>query len=118
MIENLLTSWEETYKKGQLTLWIFLSLKDGEKYVDEIKYFIEEYSKNTFTCEEQSIYRSLRKHLHLNIVQYKLKEGDKGPERKYYELTHLGEDLLNQFIKRNINLFYDEKIKVLLKPKI
>lgn len=117
MIENLLNSWEETYKKGQLTLWIFLSLRDGEKYVDEIKLFIEKYSKNTLTCEEQSIYRSLRKYLHLDIVQYSLKAGKKGPERKYYRLTRLGENLLNQFSERNINLFYDKKIKELLNPK-
>ena len=55
MITDLLNSWEETYKKGQLTLWIFLSLKDGDKYVDEIKSFIENMSNNTISCEEQSL---------------------------------------------------------------
>jgi PadR family transcriptional regulator PadR len=40
-LSELLSAWEETYKKGQLTLWIFLSLKDGNKYVDEIKLFVE-----------------------------------------------------------------------------
>ena len=118
MILDLLNSWEETYKKGQLTLWIFLSLKDGEKYVDEIKSFIENMSNNTISCEEQSIYRSLRKYLHLEIVEYYLGEGNKGPERKYYKLTKLGINLLNQFIKRNINLFYDDKIKQLLKKEL
>jgi hypothetical protein len=29
MHEELLNAWEETYKKGQLTLWIFLALKEG-----------------------------------------------------------------------------------------
>ena len=117
MITDLLNSWEETYKKGQLTLWIFLSLKDGDKYVDEIKSFILNMSNNTISCEEQSVYRSLRKYLHLGIVEFNLKEGNKGPERKYYKLTELGDNLLNQFIERNINLFYDEKIKKLLKRK-
>ena len=117
IITDLLNSWEETYKKGQLTLWIFLSLKDGDKYVDEIKSFIENMSNKTISCEEQSIYRSLRKHLHLGIVEFNLKEGNKGPERKYYKLTELGDNLLNQFIERNINLFYEEKIKKLLKRK-
>jgi DNA-binding PadR family transcriptional regulator len=115
MVTDLLNSWEETYKKGQLTLWIFLSLKDGDKYVDEIKSFIESRSKNTISCEEQSIYRSLRKYLYLDIVEFNLKKGNKGPERKYYRLTELGYNLLNQFIDRNINLFYDEKMKKLLK---
>tara|TARA_B100001093_G_scaffold506142_1_gene564590 strand:+ start:276 stop:635 length:360 start_codon:yes stop_codon:yes gene_type:complete len=118
MILDLLNSWEETYKKGQLTLWIFLSLKDGEKYVDEIKSFIENISNNTISCEEQSIYRSLRKYLHLEIVEYNLGVGNKGPERKYYKLTKLGINLLNQFIERNINLFYDDKIKQLLKKEL
>tara|TARA_X000000950_G_C13635782_1_gene545451 strand:+ start:101 stop:457 length:357 start_codon:yes stop_codon:yes gene_type:complete len=115
MILDLLNTWEETYKKGQLTLWIFLSLRDGEKYVDEIKLFIEKYSNETLSCEEQSIYRSLRKYLHLEIVEFNFKKGNKGPERKYYNLTELGNDLLNQFIERNINLFYEDKIKQLLK---
>ena len=118
MITDLLNSWEETYKKGQLTLWIFLSLKDGDRYVDEIKSFIENMSNNTISCEEQSIYRSLRKYLHLEIVEYYLGEGNKGPERKYYKLTKLGINLLNQFIERNINLFYDDKIKQLLKKEL
>ncbi len=114
MISDLLHSWEETYKKGQLTLWIFLSLRDGEKYVDEIKEFIEKYSNKTLSCEEQSIYRSLRKYLHLGIVEFNLKEGNKGPDRKYYFLTKTGDSLLDEFTKRNISLFYEKKILSLL----
>lgn len=114
MISDLLHSWEETYKKGQLTLWIFLSLRDGEKYVDEIKEFIEKYSNKTLSCEEQSIYRSLRKYLHLGIVEFNLKEGNKGPDRKYYSLTKTGDSLLDEFSKRNISLFYEKKILSLL----
>jgi hypothetical protein len=37
LLPDLLQSQEETYKKEQLTLWFSLALKDGEKYVDEIK---------------------------------------------------------------------------------
>ena len=40
LLSELLETWEETYKKGQLTFWIFLSLKESKKYVDEIKRFI------------------------------------------------------------------------------
>ena len=111
---KLLQSWEETYKKGQLTLWIFLSLKEGKKYVDEIKSFVEEKSNNTMTAEEQSIYRNLRKYQHLEIVDFENGQGNKGPERKYYFLTELGNSLLNTFIERNINLFFNEDIKELL----
>lgn len=113
-LPELLSAWEETYKKGQLTLWIFLSLKEGEKYVDEIKSFVEQESNHTMTCESQSLYRNLRKYQHLDVVNFKTGEGHKGPERKYYYLTELGEDLLNSFIDRNIHLFFNDRIKNLI----
>lgn len=113
-LSELLSAWEETYKKGQLTLWIFLSLKDGNKYVDEIKSFVEEQSNHTMTCESQSLYRNLRKYQHIGVVDFETGEGNKGPERKYYFLTPLGNELLNQFVSRNINLFFNQKIKYLL----
>lgn len=113
-LSELLSAWEETYKKGQLTLWIFLSLKDGKKYVDEIKSFVEEQSNHTMTCESQSLYRNLRKYQHIGVVDFQTGEGNKGPERKYYFLTELGLELLNSFIERNINLFFSEQIKNLI----
>jgi DNA-binding PadR family transcriptional regulator len=112
---DLLSSWEETYKKGQLTLWVFLALKDGQKYVDEIKVFIETKSNNTINCEEQSLYRNLRKYEHINVVSFENRKGNKGPNRKYYFLTPMGNDLLEQFIDRNINLFFSSEIYNLLK---
>lgn len=114
LLSDLLTAWEDTYKKGQLTLWIFLALKEGNKYSDEIKNFVIEKSKNTMSCEDQSIYRNLRKFQHLGIVDYEKGKGNKGPERKYYYLTELGRTLLDKFIERNIDLFFREDIKSLL----
>ena len=114
LYSELLSAWEETYKKGQLTLWIFLSLKDGKKYVEEIKAFVEEFSNNTMTCESQSLYRTLRKFQHLGVVDFETGEGNKGPERKYYYLTALGIQLLNSFTGRNISLFLSEKIRTLI----
>lgn len=113
-LSELLSAWEDTYKKGQLTLWIFLSLKDGKKYVDEIKSFVEEQSNQTMTCEGQSLYRNLRKYQHIGVVDFETGKGNKGPERKYYFLTKLGKFLLNEFIKRNINVFFNEKINNLI----
>ncbi len=115
ILPDLLSSWEETYKKGQLTLWIFLALKDGQKYVDEIKEFIESKSKNTINCEEQSLYRNLRKYQHIDVVTFENKKGNKGPDRKYYSLTKMGTELLENFIERNIELFFSTEIKNLLK---
>ncbi len=115
ILPELLSSWEDTYKKGQLTLWIFLALKDGQKYVDEIKEFIEQKSKHTINCEEQSLYRNLRKYQHVEVVSFENKKGNKGPDRKYYFLTEMGNELLEKFINRNINLFLSEEIYNLLK---
>lgn len=113
-IKELLQAWEETYKKGQLTLWIFLALKDGRKYVDEIKEFVEKKSRNTMRCEEQSLYRVLRKFEHLDVVTHELRKGNKGPDRKYYYLTEMGMELVNRFIQRNIHLFFNDDIKTIL----
>lgn len=114
-LNELLVSWESTYKKGQLTLWIFMALQESKKYVDEIKTFIEKKSDGTISCEEQSLYRALRKYEHIDVVTYELKEGNKGPDRKYYYLTSLGQELFTQFVNRNIKLLFSTEIKNILK---
>ena len=87
----------------------------GQKYVDEIKEFIESKSKNTISCEEQSLYRNLRKYEHIDVVSFENKKGNKGPDRKYYFLTEMGTELLEKFIERNIKLFFSNEINNLLK---
>ena len=115
VIEELLNAWEETYKKGQLTLWVFLALKEERKCVEEIKEFVERMSEGTMSCEEQSLYRNLRKFQHLEIVAYESKKVSKGPDRKYYYLTETGEELFKRFVERNILIFTKESIINLLK---
>lgn len=112
--QELLNAWEETYKKGQLTLWIFLSLKEGPKYVSDLQESIQRFSKGTIHAEEQSLYRTLRKFYHLKMVAFSAGKGHKGPDRKYYHLTPLGEALLHSFVDRNIKLFFEEPLKGLL----
>ena len=87
MINELLNAWEETYKKGQLTFWVFLALKDSKKCVEEIKEFVEKMSDGSMSCEEQSLYRNLRKFQHLEIVAYDSKRVSKGPDRKYFKFV-------------------------------
>lgn len=114
VIEELLNAWEETYKKGQLTLWVFLALKEERKCVEEIKEFVERMSEETMSCEEQSLYRNLRKFQHLEIVAYESKKVSKGPDRKYYYLTETGKELFKRFVERNILIFTKESIINLL----
>lgn len=108
--DQLLATWEETHKKGQLTLWLLLSLRDRARYMAEIREFISSNAKGTLSCEEQSVYRALRKFYDLEIVDYDLRDGHKGPERKYFFLTKIGTKLLSEFIKRNIQLYYAEDL--------
>ena len=112
--QDLLTAWEETYKKGQLTLWIFLSLKEGPKYVNELQDSIVRFSKGTMHAEDQSLYRTLRKFYHLKMVDFSSGKGHKGPDRKYYHLTPLGQSLLHSFVERNILLFFEDPLRELL----
>ncbi len=92
-------------------------LQEGKKYIDEIKNFIEEKSDGTISCEEQSLYRALRKYEHIDVLIYDLKEENKGLDRKYYYLTNLGKELFAQFVYRNIKLFYSTEIKKHFKIK-
>ena len=66
------------------------------------------------SCEEQSLYRNLRKFQHLGIVAYDTKRVSKGPDRKYYYLTEIGNELFKRFVKRNILVFTKESIINLL----
>lgn len=114
MIDELLFAWEETYKKGQLTFWVFLALKESKKCVEEIKDFVERTSEGNMSCEEQSLYRNLRKFQHLGIVDYENKRVRKGPDRKYYYLTKIGNELFKRFVERNIMIFTKQSIINLL----
>lgn len=114
MMDELLNAWEETYKKGQLTFWVFLALKESNKCVEDIKEFVEKVSKGTMSCEEQSLYRNLRKFQHLEIVAYENRKVNKGPDRKYYYLTDNGRELFKRFVERNILIFTKENIINLL----
>lgn len=114
LINELLEAWEDTYKKGQLTLWVFLALRDGEKYVEELQTFVAQKSQGTIICEEQSLYRLLRKFRELQLVDFTMKPGSGGPERKYYFLSKTGNELLQMFAERNISLFYKPEIQALL----
>ena len=108
--QQLLETWEGTYKKGQLTLWLLLAIRDEPRYISEIKEFINTHTEGTLTCEDQSVYRALRKFYDLEIVDYELRDGSKGPERKYYSLTTIGTDLLSQFIDRNVRILYNKSL--------
>ena len=117
IVSELLSAWEETYKKGQLTFWVLLALKESSKCVEDIKDFVENMSDGSMSCEEQSLYRNLRKFQHLEIVSYECKKVSKGPDRKYYRLTETGKELFRRFTERNI-LIFTKKYAILHKQNM
>jgi len=116
-INDLLQTWEETYKKGQLTLWLLMALRDRPRYATEVREYIHSNAGGIIGCEEQSVYRSLRKFYDLEILDFELRDGNSGPSRKYYFLTEIGRELLKTFIERNIKIMYTRKLSALFLKK-
>lgn len=117
--QSLLISWEEIFKKGQLTLWIALALKDGPKHMAEIKDFIIKLTNGTTDVDDRSIYRALRRYYTADIVAYNTEPSSSGPERKIYYLTNNGAILVDAFCKRNIiDVFYKTQVQELIRKGI
>lgn len=109
--QKLLDGWEEVYKKGQLTLWILLALKDRPRYMPDIKQFIDDATNRTLSADDKSMYRALRRYADAELVCFTTEPGDSGPDRKVYELTLTGKKVLGEFLDRNLT-------KVLFKPSL
>ncbi|HEX5447639.1 MAG TPA: PadR family transcriptional regulator [Candidatus Saccharimonadales bacterium] len=113
---KLLESWEDVYKKGQLTLWIMLALKDGPKHMEQIKVFIGRFTNDTMVADDKSLYRALRRYYDAEMVNFKQVPSKGGPDLKIYSLNHVGNRVLETFIRRNIlEVFFQPRINELIK---
>lgn len=112
---TLLEGWEEVHKRGQLTLWILLALKDGPKHMQNIKDFIANFSR--LSADDKSMYRALRRFADAEMVGHSSKPSENGgPELKIYHLTESGAKVLNSFVQQNIiSVFFNNQVKELLK---
>jgi PadR family transcriptional regulator PadR len=102
---DLLLKWEETYKKGLLSFWILLLLRERPSYPFEMRPLIEEISQGTISADDNSIYRALNRFNDVEIVSSEIKPSSQGPDRRYYHLTGKGCLLLKHFIEHNIRVF-------------
>ena len=114
----LLAQWEETYKKGLLSFWLLLLLAQREAYPYEIKGAIAELSQDTIRAEDNSIYRALKRLAQSGVVDSEVRPSDNGPNRRYFYLTELGRDLLDQFITRNIMVFQHPEVADLIQQVV
>src|SRR5215207_3331992 len=92
--QELLKGWEEIYKKGQLTFWILLALKDGPKHMAQIKAFIRQHTNYTIMADDQSMYRALRRYHAAEMIDFTTEPGQSGPDRKIYRLAPIGAHVL------------------------
>lgn len=104
-VSDLLTKWEETYKKGLLSFWILLLLYERASYPYEMSAEVAKISQGTISVDDNSIYRALNRFESVGIVKSELQQSNTGPQRKYYSLTTTGKNLLTEFIQRNIQVF-------------
>lgn len=114
-IDELLKNWEDVYKKGLLTLWLLLFLHERPAYAYELNVAIGKLSQGTIKADDNSIYRALNRFESLGLVESELRQSDVGPQRRYYQLTNTGLELLRQFIRRNILLFEQPDIAARLR---
>lgn len=117
-IDNLLTQWEESYKRGLLSFWLLLLLAQREAYPYEVKAAIEELSQNTISADENSIYRALNRLAESGVVNSEVIPSESGPNRRYFFLTDLGRELLERFITRNILVFEHPQVAELIQKTI
>ena len=114
--QKLLEGWEDVFKRGQLTFWVLLSLRDGPKHMAGIRRWMGEISNGALTVEERSLYRALQRFHDSELVTSTAVAGDRGPERKLYELSLTGDRVLSAFIDRDVRLFVKPEVARLLKP--
>ncbi len=113
--KKLLSDWEDIFRQGLLTFWIFVALKDRELNVSSIKKAVERLTAKSYSAAEQSLYRVLRKHYDLELVNMREVSSNVGPNLKLYSLSDLGEHLLKEFTVRNVSLFNQPKVQQLIK---
>jgi len=98
-IDVLVSEWDEVYKKGQLGLWVLLSLYGHKRYAAEISQYMYAATGGTFEVKEQSLYRALRRFKGMKMISVTEEDSSNGgPKRKFYELTPVGQEVLARFI--------------------
>jgi DNA-binding PadR family transcriptional regulator len=114
-LAELQDAWELNFKKGFLSFWILLALREEDQFLEGIMEFIRQRTKNKLSYDEQSTYRALRKFTELELITFEMYKSNKGPDLKKYRISKLGNKLLQNFINDNFAPFYQSEFIHLLK---
>ena len=98
---RLLKSWCETYKKGQLTLWILLALEDSPQDMTVTRMTIEEITNFSLQISSISLYRTLRRLQVHGLLDCNFIIKDDRPQIQIYKLSKTGRLVLRKFLKQN-----------------
>ena len=104
---QLLSGWEEIYKRGLLTMWLLLAVRDQPRYPAEIAEFISTMTHGTMTADHRSIYRAMRRLADIELVETSNQPGRRtGADRTYYQITGTGRRVLGAFMDRHVRGVY------------
>jgi len=97
--------------KGSIDIIILSVLKSKTSYGYEISKLISKQSNNNYEIGEGTLYSSLKRLENKNLIKsyWKIKDDR---NRKYYNITDLGENFLNEKILglKNLNILLDNLI--------
>ncbi len=99
------------FKKGIVELCVLKVVLEEDMYGFQI---IEKLS-DTLEINENTIYPLLRRLTVQKLFTTYSKESDIGPKRKYYKITELGTNKLNEYLEqwnefnKNVSLILEEK---------
>ena len=83
-------------RKGVLEMCILAILKEKEAYPSDI---IEQLKEQKLIVVEGTLYPLLTRLKNAGILKYRWEESKSGPPRKYYSLTPIGKDFLQELEK-------------------
>jgi PadR family transcriptional regulator PadR len=98
-VETVLKSWAKEYKKGFISYFILLFLKERPMYGFEISKQLMGITDSGLIFQESGIYQILKNLQKNGMVSFEWQKSSKGPQRKCYIISDEGNDLLERFTK-------------------
>lgn len=112
--DDLRESWESVFRQGLLTFWTFVVLDEAAGDVGAIRARVEKVTDGAYRPSEQVLYRQLRRHTDVGLVERHQEQSPHGPARNIFSLSKLGRSVLESFAYRNIRAFSDPAVQAII----